>query len=57
MRYFVSLRKDSSLGRWRTVAVGGATLSPALATLGEARLLTGPGMAADIEFRPPGPGE
>jgi len=51
-----SLRRDSALVQWRALAVDGAELPPERATLREARLMTGPGMTADFEFRPPGPG-
>ncbi len=51
-----SLRRDAAPVQWRMLAIDGAELPAAQARLTEARLITGPGMTADVEFRPPGPG-
>lgn len=52
-----SLRRDTTLVPWRKVAVDGAELPRARTTLERGTLMTGPGMTADVEFLPPGPGE
>ena len=56
-RVSFTLRNDSTIGRWRTVAKDGYELPKAQATQRTANVQMGPGETADFELRPTKPGE
>jgi FtsP/CotA-like multicopper oxidase with cupredoxin domain len=56
-RVSFTLRNDSTIGRWRTVAKDGYELPKAQATQRTANVQMGPGETADFELRPMKPGE
>jgi len=56
-RVTLTLRNDSTIGRWRAVAKDGYELPKAQATEGTANVEMGPGETADFELRPTRPGE
>ena len=56
-RVTISLRNDSTVGRWRAIAKDGHDLPPAQATERFANVEMGPGETADFELRPAKSGE
>jgi FtsP/CotA-like multicopper oxidase with cupredoxin domain len=51
-----TLLQDTTVVAWRALAFDGATLPPAQATAGPARLVLAVGQTADFLFEPPAPG-